>query len=235
MQIQGPEQQFSPRPGSTHALLVFTTLKGPLMKRRYLLAASIAGITASLPALAGVRTLSPDEMVDTYVKDSALIVVPAERQKTSEDRQRILKSLTISPGEPVLTEAEEEAYREALQRSMSEGKADALSSAEEEFLRRALLLPQEGLARAQPPAEFTPRTLPLVFGQQAQIPDEPFTQTFLNDQLGIAFDGQNLNFSIGNPPGIDQIHIPEAIHQGPINLTPRPGGGFDLSIAVPDR
>ena len=107
--------------------------------------------------------------------------------------------------------------------------------AEEEFLRRALLLPVDELARAQPPADFTPRTLPIIFGQQPEIPDEPFTQTFLNDQLGIGFDGQNLNFSIGNPPGIDQIQIPEAINEGPITLTPRPGGGFDLSIKVPDQ
>src|SRR5690554_1943113 len=174
------------------------------MKRRHLLAASIAGITVCLPVMAGVQTLTSDEMVDTYVKDSAVIVVPRERQKSDEERVRILQSLTISPGQPELTEAEEEAYREALQRYMTEGKADALGNAEDEFLRRALLLPQEELARAQPPADFTPRTLPLIYGQQAQIPDEPFSQTFLGNQLGIAFDGQNLNFSIGNPPGIDQ-------------------------------
>ncbi|MCM0611882.1 hypothetical protein KFJ24_05260 [Marinobacter sediminum] len=205
------------------------------MKRRHLLAASIAGITAALPVMADVQTMTSDEMVETYVKDSAVIVVPKERRKSEADRQRIIRSLTISPGEPVLSEAEEEAYRDALQRYVDEGKTDALESAEEEFLRRALLLPQEELANAQPLAEFTPTIPPLVFGQQMEIPDEPFTQTFLNDQLGIGFDGQNLNFSIGNPPGIDQIQIPQAINQGPISLTPRPGGGFDLSIAVPDR
>tara|TARA_B100001105_G_C22034543_1_gene291316 strand:- start:26 stop:550 length:525 start_codon:yes stop_codon:yes gene_type:complete len=174
-------------------------------------------------------------MVETYVEDSAVIVVPRQQQKSETDREKIIRALTISPGEPVLSEAEEEAYREALQRYLDEGKKDALSDAEEEFLRRALLLPVDELARAQPPADFTPRTLPIIFGQQPEIPDEPFTQTFLNDQLGIGFDGQNLNFSIGNPPGIDQIQIPEAINEGPITLTPRPGGGFDLSIRVPDQ
>ncbi|MBW0146378.1 hypothetical protein [Marinobacter arenosus] len=205
------------------------------MKRRNLLAASLAGMAASFPALSGVQALTSDEMVETYVKDSAVIVVPKEQQKSEADRRRIIRSLTISPGEPVLSEAEEEAYREALRRYIEEGKTDALESAEDEFLRRALLLPQEELARAQPPAEFTPTIPPLVFGQQAQIPDEPFSQTFLNDQLGIGFDGQNLNFSIGNPPGIDQIQVPQAINEGPVTLTPRPGGGFDLSIAVPDQ
>jgi len=204
------------------------------MTRPTLLATAIT-VTLSAPAMAGVQTMTSDEMVETYVQDSAVIVVPRDQQKTEADRQRIIRALTISPGEPVLSEAEEEAYREALQRYMEDGKSDALSSAEEEFLRRALLLPTEELARAQPPANFT-ETLPqLIFGQQPQIPDEPFTQTFLNDQLGIGFDGQNLNFSIGNPPGIDRIDIPHGINEGPIQLTPRPGGGFDLSIQVPDR
>lgn len=205
------------------------------MKRFHLLAASIAGAAVSMPALSGVQALTSDEMVETYVKDSAVVIVPKEQRKSDADRQRILRSLTISPGEPVLTEAEEEAYRDALQRYVEAGSKDALKNAEEEFLRRALLLPQDELARAQPPAEFTPTIPPIIFGQQAQIPEEPFTQTFLNDQLGIGFDGQNLNFSIGNPPGIDRIQVPEAINEGPISLTPRPGGGFDLSIKVPDQ
>ena len=202
--------------------------------RRKLLAAAITATTLT-PAWAGVQTMTSDEMVETYVEDSAVIVVPRQQQKSEADREKIIRALTISPGEPVLSEAEEEAYREALQRYLDEGKKDALSDAEEEFLRRALLLPVDELARAQPPADFTPRTLPIIFGQQPEIPDEPFTQTCLNDQLGIGFDGQNLNFSIGNPPGIDKIQIPEAINEGPITLTPRPGGGFDLSIQVPDQ
>jgi len=204
------------------------------MTRPTLLATAIA-VTLSAPAMAGVQTMTSDEMVETYVQDSAVIVVPRDQQKTEADRQRIIRALTISPGEPVLSEAEEEAYREALQRYMEDGKSDALGSAEEEFLRRALLLPTEELARAQPPANFADTLPQLIFGQQPQIPDEPFTQTFLNDQLGIGFDGQNLNFSIGNPPGIDRIDIPHGINEGPIQLTPRPGGGFDLSIQVPDR
>jgi hypothetical protein len=204
------------------------------MTRPTLLATAIT-VTLSSPAMAGVQTMTSDEMVETYVQDSAVIVVPRDQQRNEADRQRIIRALTISPGEPVLSEAEEEAYREALQRYMEDGKSDALSSAEEEFLRRALLLPTEELARAQPPANFAETIPQLIFGQQPQIPDEPFTQTFLNDQLGIGLDGQNLNFSIGNPPGIDRIDIPHGINEGPIQLTPRPGGGFDLSIQVPDR
>ncbi|WP_323753801.1 hypothetical protein [Marinobacter sp.] len=204
------------------------------MTRPSLLAATIAATLAS-PAWAGVQTMSSDEMVDTYVEDSAVIVVPRNQQKSEADRQKIIRALTISPGEPVITEAEEEAYREALQRYIEDGRKDALTDAEEEFIRKALLLPVDELASAQPPTDFTPRTLPLIFGQQPEIPDEPFTQTFMNDQLGLGFDGRNLNFSIGNPPGLNQIQVPQGINEGPVTLTPRPGGGFDLSIAVPDR
>lgn len=191
-------------------------------------------LAVSLPAAASVKTLTSDEMVDTYVQDSAVIIVPREQQKSQADRQNIIRALTISPGEPVLTEAEEEAYREALQRYMEDGKKNALTNAEEEFVRRALLMPAEELARTQPTALIRSDIPQLIFGQQPRIPDEPFTQTFFNDQLGLGFDGQNLNFSIGNPPGINQINIPEGINEGPVNLTPRPGGGFDLSIQVPD-
>ena len=204
------------------------------MIRRKLLAAAITAAIAA-PATAGIQTMTSDEMVETYVEDSAVIVVPKDQQKSEADRQRIIQALTISPGEPVVTEAEEEAYREALQRYLEDDRKDSLTDAEEEFLRRALLLPVDELARVQPPAEFRPDIPQLIFGQQPEIPDEPFTQTFLNDQLGIGFDGQNLNFSIGNPPGIDRINIPQGINEGPINLTPRPGGGFDLSIQVPDQ
>lgn len=191
----------------------------------------------TLPAYGGVQSLTSDEMVDTYVRDSAIIIVPRDKQESSADseRRKVIRSLIISPGEPVLKESEKQAYQDALRRYEEQGKENALSEAQKEFLRRAMLLPQEQLAGLQPPADFSPDIAPIIFGQQMQIPDQPFSQTFLNDQLGIGFDGHNVNFSIGNPPGIDQINIPQAINQGPIQLTPRPGGGFDLSIAVPNQ
>lgn len=204
------------------------------MIRRNALYLALTGVMA-LPVQAGVESLTSEEMVDTYVRDSAIIIVPRDQQKPQQERQRVIRSLTISPGEPAIQESEEQAYLNALRQYEELGKDEALERAREEFLRRSLFLPREELARAQPPANFQPTVSPIIFGQQAEIPDEPFSQTFLNDQLGIAFDGQNVNFSIGNPPGIDRINVPQAINEGPIQLTPRPGGGFDLSIAVPDR
>lgn len=204
------------------------------IKHQTALGILLAG-AADTPALAGVQSLSQEEMVDTYIKDSAVIIVPREKRKSEADRRRIIRALTISPGEPVISEAEEEADRDALQRYLEESNEDALAAAEEEFVRKALLLPTDQLSQVAPPVDFTPLIPPIIFGQQAEIPEEPFTQTFLNDQLGLAFDGQNLTFSIGNPPGIDQIRLPQGINEGPIQLTPRPGGGFDLSIAVPEQ
>lgn len=205
------------------------------MTRQQWLLAGMSGLIISLPVNAGVRTLTSDEMVETYVKDSAVIVVPQSQRKSDADRRRILKSLTISPGEPVITEAEELAYQDSIRHYQSLNQDDALVQAEEEFLRRALLIPQDQLALAQPPANFNPEIPTIVFGQQAVIPDEPFTQMFLNDQLGINFDGQNVNLSFGNLPGVNQITMPQGINDGPVRLTPRPGGGFDLSIQVPDQ
>ena len=113
------------------------------MKRRHLLTSAISSLVVALPAYAGVQTMTSDEMVETYVKDSAVIVVPKERKKSDADRQRILRSLTISPGEPVLTEAEEEAYRDALQRYVDEGKTDATDLLALEARLSALLVAGE--------------------------------------------------------------------------------------------
>lgn len=204
------------------------------MKHAYLLMAMIAGTQASFAVLADIHNLSSDEMVETYVRDSAVIVIPGKQRQPAQATPGVIRTLTVSPGEPVLSEAEEEASRQALQSYIEASQSGVLTSAEDEFLRRALLLPQEQLTRVQAPADITGTIAPLIFGQQVQVPEEPFHQTFLNDQLGIGFDGDNLNFSIGTPPGIDTITVPGAISEGPVLLTPRPGGGFDLSIAVPD-
>ncbi|PAV24626.1 hypothetical protein CF392_15145 [Tamilnaduibacter salinus] len=204
-----------------------------MIRRNALIGAVVTALTT--PVWAGVETLTSDEMVETYVEDSTLIVVPKDQRKTREERKRVLQSLTISPGEPVVSESEEQAYSFLLRESERTGQDDALTNAQDQFVRNALLFPTDQVRQAQPVANLTPRTIPVIFGQQPEIPEAPFVQNFLGNQLGIGFDGQNVNFSIGNPPGIDQIQVPKAINEGPVQLTPRAGGGFDLSIAVPDR
>lgn len=207
------------------------------MLTRNLLATAVAGIIVS-PAWAGVESLSSQEMVDTYIEDSAIIVVPRSEQKTAQqkkdEREQIIRSLTISPGEPIIEESEEQANANIFRRNRRESNKDALQNAEEQFIQRALLFPQDQVNQIRAATVLTPRPSPIIFGDQVQIPDEPFTQNFLNDQLSLGFDGQNVNFSIGNLPGVDPIDVPQSINEGPVQLVPRPGGGFDLSIAVPD-
>ncbi|MFE8069728.1 hypothetical protein QQM79_01600 [Marinobacteraceae bacterium S3BR75-40.1] len=201
-----------------------------------------AAIGSTMAAQAGVKTLSSDEMVDTYIKDSAIIVVPKQRpaeqekeqeQKSESESRSVTKTLTISPGEPPMTEAEREAVMNKLRDSRDEQWALAEEVAKQEQIRKAAFFPQEQLAAAQPVPEFTPLVPPTINGQQIEIPDAPFTKSLFGDQLGLMYDGQTLNFSIGNLPGVDQIEVPKGINEGPIQLTPRPGGGFDMAIQVP--
>lgn len=203
-----------------------------MFTRKLLATAVITAVT--VPAWAGVESMTSDEMVDTYIKDSAIIVVPRARQKSEEEKQRVIRSLTISPGEPAILESEDQAYAYITRKTRNEDEEAALANAEQEFIRRTLLFPLEQVEKAQPNTYVIPPVPTLVYGRQVEIPDEPFTQSFLNDQLSLGFDGENVNFSIGNPPGIDQIQVPYPIDEGPVQLTPRPGGGFDLSIKVPD-
>ncbi|WP_203141093.1 hypothetical protein [Marinobacter mangrovi] len=203
------------------------------MLTRTLLATAVAG-AVTLPAWAGVESMTSDEMVDTYIEDSAIIVVPRARQKSEEEKQRVIRSLTISPGEPAILESDEQAEAYIMRKTRDEDEETALANAEQEFIRRTLLFPLDQVEKTQPAPYIIPSVPTLVYGRQVQIPDEPFTQSFLNDQLSLGFDGQNVNFSIGNVPGVDQIQVPQSINEAGIVLTPRAGGGFDLSIPVPD-
>ncbi|MAL96838.1 MAG: hypothetical protein CL583_00130 [Alteromonadaceae bacterium] len=195
----------------------------------------LAVLSAPVSAIAGVESLSSEEMVDTYVKDSAIIVVPRQRDVTAQpERDQVIQTISISPGEPVITETDMARVRERILASQRASMRDTEALAREQQIRDTLDRPLDELAAIQPTMQTMPEMPNLVYGQTPQIPDEPFTETYLNNQLGLAFDGQNLQFSIGNLPGVSQINIPQGINEGPIQLTPRPGGGFDLNIAVPD-
>ena len=205
------------------------------MKRCATLVATLLTFTGT--AHAGVKTLTSDEMVDTYVKDSAIIVVPREQQKSEAEKQRVIKALTISPGEPVISESEEQAELNVGREPLAVNRLNNLEQAREDFVRRTLAIPSEALAAAAPPdrIDFSPVELPSFGGQQIQVPNGPFTQTFQNNQLGLSSDGQRLTFSIGNPSGVDRIDVPRPINSEQVQLTPRPGGGFDLSIKIPEN
>lgn len=195
----------------------------------------VAAMAWPFAVSAGVESLSSEEMVDTYIKDSAIIVVPRRVDPAPQpSRETVIQTITISPGEAVISEAEIERNRQRILNSREGSLRDAEALAEEQMVRNALLRPLDQLAGLQPAAQTQPDLPALVYGQRPTVPDVPFTETYLNNQLGLAFDGQNLTFSIGNLPGVSQINVPQAINEGPLQLNPRPGGGFDLTIAVPE-
>ncbi|WP_097461597.1 hypothetical protein [Mangrovitalea sediminis] len=211
------------------------------------LATAIALTAIPLSADAGVKSLSSDEMVQTYIKDSAIIIVPqtnksekekeAEKKKQLEEEENaVIRTLTISPGEPVVTDADKQRLLDKQQKASSDQISGAVQTAEEQLVKQTLLTPLDQISKAQPVADFSPTITPVVFGQlnRVTIPDAPFTQSAFGNQLGLSYDGQKVTFSFGNSlPGVSTITMPQAIHQGGIDLTPKPGGGFDLSIAVP--
>ncbi len=196
------------------------------------------GLALSITAHAqgGVQTLTSDELVDTFIKDSAIVVSPRARQQPTleETRQRAIRAI-IRPGEPIITEAGSEADVLAEYSRRLDSLSDAQELAREDFIRRSLLAPGDQIASAQPVIDMALPTPPVFGISRPEIPEAPFQKSYFNDQLGLAFDGERLDFSIGsNLPGVDQINVPHAIDEGPVQLQPRPGGGFDLSIAVPD-
>ncbi|MDX1588618.1 MAG: hypothetical protein R3296_06745 [Oleiphilaceae bacterium] len=214
-----------------------------------------AGMT--LGCLAGlaqgeVQSLSQDEMLETYIQDSAIIVAPrqpVQRDKRDitlvedtesraeatggPDRRAVLEAL-IRPGEALAREAESLTVESGLRNRRLESLQQARSMAEQELHRQQQRF-AEGRLRGEPPMLMTQIPPQPVFGgRSVEVPEAPFHKRLLNDQLELAFDGQTLQFGIGQPAGVSQINLPHGIHEGPVTLIPRPGGGFDLSIDVPD-
>lgn len=208
------------------------------------LVVAIGALTA-FHAQAGVKSLSSDEMVDTYVKDSAIIVVPKkksqkevekEKKKKANEQNGLVQNLVISPGQPATTPAEKQHLVDKAKQSQDSQYANAADTAQKQALENTLVQPFQAAIQAQQAPETGLQVPVVAFGQQAtvQIPKAPYNQTYFNQQLGLSYDGQKVDFSIGNNlPGVNNINVPYPIHQGGIDLTPKPGGGFNLSIAVP--
>ncbi|MEQ6884920.1 hypothetical protein [Salicola sp. Rm-C-2C1-2] len=210
------------------------------MATRPILTATVlgAGLFASAALADGVRSLSQDEMVETYIQDSAIVVSPrSDRQRRSveESRARAVRAL-VRPGEPIRTEADETQTIMERQQQRMASLDEAQRFAEQEFLRQALASSADPLAGVQPRID-TGLAQPSIPGYGVpDIPEGPFSRSYENGQLGLSFDGETLNFSMGNnPPGVGAIDLPKGIDDGPVKLTPKPGGGFDLSIDVPQQ
>lgn len=197
-----------------------------------------AGLIAGSALADGVRSLSQDEMVDTFIRDSAIVVSPREdRQARSieESRARAIRAL-VRPGEPVRTEAQETQTTMGVQEQRMASLDEAQRFAQQEFIRRTLASQTDQLEGLQPQIDLALPQPSIPGIGVPEIPEGAFSRNYYNDQLGLAFDGETLDFSIGNNlPGVNQIDVPHSIDEGPVQLTPRAGGGFDLSIDVPQQ
>lgn len=125
----------------------------------------------------------------------------------------------------------------ALSRENQARQEEGLEAAEEEFIRRVSLPLQSTTAESSGEVPPIPDSAMFRPGL-AEVPGAPFTLSDdLPDGLGqsLNFDGQTLNFSFsGDLPGFDMERLGEGFQGGPVELTPRPGGGFDFSIQVPE-
>lgn len=197
---------------------------------------------ASFSVMAGVKSMSSDEMTETFIKDTTIIVTPAQRSDADreKDKEKSRTSLTISPGEAEKSEAELQAGFEE-NKDKQDRQLDAAIANYEEQARRDMILREVNEAQFPAPdlSQIYPeRAIPNIPG--FEVPEGDFANilgnTYIGNQLGLSRNDNQLTMSFGNSlPGVNGINMPRAINEGPIQLTPRPGGGFDLVIDIPQN
>ncbi|WP_156493480.1 MULTISPECIES: hypothetical protein [unclassified Oleiphilus] len=193
-------------------------------------AGSVFAISSSVQA--EVKSLTSSELTDTYIEDSTIIITPKKQSNLSQ--QRTISSVTIAPYEGEDTDSELLIEQEESQTGLINAVA-----LDEETLRNssvdAVFIPE---IEVDIPTYEEINTQPVadILGDERYRPPEgDFDFSYIGDDLALSRQGDKLTFSIGNLPGIDQINIPEAVQDGgPVELIPRPGGGFDLTINVPE-
>ncbi len=216
------------------------TTQAPLKSLPIAMAISVALVSQ---AQAGVKSLSSDEMTETYIKDSTIIVTPAKRQANDDERQKKLATLTISPGEAEKSEAEEQVEFEQIRSDASNQVSNAITFADIEAEQQNLIRQQQiSLAPAADASLYLPeRPLPDIPGFKEFIEsgvleaDYNFTPLLGGTGLELERSGNQLIMGFGNLKGVDTIQMPQAINEGPVQLAPRPGGGFDLIIDIPQN
>ncbi len=193
----------------------------------------IAGTLFASSLQAEVTSLSSSELTETYIQDSTIIVTP-KQQKSNDTRQTSYSSLTIVPIES--TEQDFAALEHSDSHLDGSETAFALS---DELLRntnvQSALSPLEPIeiqsyrdANTQPVAD-------VLDDERYRPPTGNFDIDYQGKDLGLSRDGQQLTFSIGLPPGVEPVNLPYAIDEGPLQITPRVGGGFDLTINIPQE
>lgn len=203
--------------------------------RSLLCSVIIPSLLASTHAFSEVTSLSSSELTETYIKDSTIIVTP---KKQAETQQKTYSSLTIAPIENTDQDISE------LQNSDNHQSGTVTSSLlNDEILRNAsvdsVFSPEIAVNIPSYQELITPSIAEILDDPRYTVPEGDFDYTYMgganSNNLGIAREGDKFTFSIGNLPQIDNINLPQTVEESPLQIIPRAGGGFDLTINIPER
>lgn len=181
-------------------------------------------------ASAEVKSLSSSELTETYIKDSTVIITPRQSSQTT---QKSVSSITIAPVENTDQDIQElgnaQLHRDGTVTSF-ELDDDTLRNASVESAINPIALPT--IAAYEDPIYSVP-IADIFDDERYRAPVGDFDFDYVGNDLGLSRSNDQITFSIGNLPGIDTINLPYAVDEGPLQITPREGGGFDLTINIP--
>jgi hypothetical protein len=184
---------------------------------------------------AEVSSLSSSELTETYIRDSTIIITP---KKQADTQQKTYSSLTIAP----IENSDQDISELQNTQNHQSGKQTSILL-NDEILRNAsidsIFAPELVVNIPTYQERITPPIAEILDDPRYTVPEGDFKYNYIGgvnaNDLGISRDGDQFTFSIGNLPQINQINLPEAINEGPLQISPRDGGGFDLTINIPER
>lgn len=203
-----------------------TQFSRPLLSTAVLIPLMSVAVTAQ----AEVKSLSSSELTETYIEDSTIIVTPKEAPSTT---QTTVSSLTIAPVES----SDQDIIELKNAQEHQEGTTTSFEL-NDELLRNAsvesAINPPESLLIPSYQETITRDVADILNDERYRVPEGDFDFDYVGNDLGLSRSAEQITFSIGNLPGIDKIELPQGIEPGgPVELIPREGGGFDLTINIP--
>ncbi|WP_416398199.1 hypothetical protein [Allohahella sp. A8] len=199
------------------------------VRRKAVATTFIVPLSLLLPSFsqAEVKSLTSDELTETYIKDSTIIVTPA----AAPQPERQSMTYTITPGQPTKTEPELQADLANATAEQRQQLERAIDAARQANLESPFVPPQEvAVAPLREP-------IPIPFG--VEIPEGPFDLNTLlgqqgieqlpyGDQLNLVNNGEQLIMTIGNIPGYAPLQVDEAIRGRFMEVIPLPQGGAEI-------
>lgn len=190
----------------------------------------------ALEAYAEVKSLSSSELTETYIEDSTIIITPKQAPLT---QQKTVTSVKVSPGDN-----KQQDYIQLESSDIHQESGSTAFELDDDLLRNAAIesainpIPQLDI-----PSYEERTTVPvadILNDERYRAPEGDFDFDYIGadtgvqlTDLGLSRTADKLTFSIGNLPGIEQINLPHGVNEGPVDIVPRPGGGFDLTIDIP--